>query len=167
MAEVPEERRTFMELRPMGELTPIDPTDLSDREVSMAAVRGVYQVHECLERHILEQRERDIAANEKRIQLAEDLVLAKGVALDTRSEVRDVALALGVRKPDLGEAKPKSHAVATWGKGKLAAAIAGIASTLVALVAGAAAVWGALHSNFPGAVPSPPIVAVETVEAPK
>ncbi len=131
----------------------------------MAAVRGVHQTHACLEQHIREQRERDIEANEKRIRLADDLLIAKGVALDTRSEVRDVALALGVRKPDPGEEKPKSHAVATWGSGKVTGAIAGVAAALVALVSGAAALWGALHTNFPGFVSPPPIVAVETVES--
>lgn len=126
----------------MGELTPIQPEHLSDRELSMALLRGIYQTHGCLEKHIEEQSRvnaeqtlANITAAERRVTMAVDLA-------DMKGDVRALSLALGVQKPVPGEGRPKGHALATWGPVKVMAALGGS-------IGGVAALYQFLHAIWP------------------
>lgn len=127
----------------MGELTPIDVDTLTTKDGIKAVLRGVVQTHGCLEQHISEQNKFNaslqlahLEATEKRQELAEGL-------LDVRGEVLEISKALGVRKPDEGETKPKAHVSMSWSERlKLVATIGGS-------ITGAGIIYQALHALWP------------------
>lgn len=105
--------------RSMGELTPIDVEALSPDELSKAAVRGVVQVHACLEQHILEQTKVNAASTLADLAIREDL--------------QKLTLAFGLRKPEEGEKPPKAVIKIPWVErvktvATLGASIAGLAA---------------------------------------
>lgn len=127
------EPRSFASEARVGELAHIDPEGLTLEELVRAAVRGVHQTHGCLETHIHEQNKVNaeiklahLDATEKRVALAGDL-------LSVKEDVSALALALGVKKPAEGEAKPKGHALATWGPGRVATALSGMGVSVLVL----------------------------------
>lgn len=156
MGDLSVEPRSFTERRTVGELTPINLDGKTVKEALRAVLGGVHQTHACLEQHILEQRQALIDATERRQQLADELLVAKSLALDTRSEVRDLALAFGVRKPDKNEEVPKTNALATWGSKEVATAIAGIPVAVAAVIGAIAALWTLGHFLWPGVIPPAP-----------
>ena len=129
----------------MGELTPIDVDSLTPEEGIKAVLRGVVQTHGCLEQHITEQTKFNatmqlahIEATSKRQELTESL-------LDVRGEVLEISRALGVRKPDDGQAKPKARVTISWTERlKLVGTIGGSIVGIAALYKFGLAIWPAV-----------------------
>lgn len=122
------EPRSFVpvESNTVGELSPIDPTRLTQKQQIAALFARVDQVHGCVEegntkldQHIREQGRVNAASTLADLAIREDL--------------QKVTLALGIRAPEAGEAKPKGT-IATWGPVKVLTAISGMSFALVLLV---------------------------------
>lgn len=137
----------------MGELSPIEPDKLSDRELSMAVLSRVDQSHTCLENHIgdfskyvAERRLADLTATEKRQELADDVLSVKGDMIDVRATVREMALALGVRKPEGGEVRPKATTGMSWkATGMLVVSLLGAIGGLIFVYQAVAVVFPTFH----------------------
>jgi hypothetical protein len=109
----------------MGEVAPINVEGLSAADAAKEAVRGVMQLHDCLEKHRAEMRLGLLDANEKRQELAEKMSDIRDDVADLKGDVRDLVLSLGVKAPEKGERRPRGRSIATWGGWKLIAAASG------------------------------------------
>jgi hypothetical protein len=109
----------------MGELSPIDLDGMTVKDGLKAAVRGIFQTHECLELHIRDQQQANEDASRKREALAGDVQLLS-------TDVRRLAIALGVQKPAEGEERPKAkNTIPKWAQafiivGGIGGSIAGL-----------------------------------------
>lgn len=143
------EPRSFAEGRRVGEITTVDPTELTDREVAIAALLGVQQAHSCLEVHIKDQNKFNaqltldqVTATEKRQALADDVLDLKGSVLDIKSGLRELILSLGVQKPKAGETRSKAKADISWkALFKIASAVGGTLGLLIFLYQITRAIW--------------------------
>lgn len=140
------EPRTFRGRAEMGELTPVDPTDLTDREVAVAALKAAQQTHGCLEVHIAETKLAHLDASEKRIKMADDVLGVKTAVSSIQADVRELALGLGVKKPVAGEPKPKASTGLPWKDvAKITVSILGAIGGLIFIYQALAAVFPAFH----------------------
>jgi phage-related tail protein len=96
------EPRSFAEVAPVGELTPIDLDALEPAERDRALYRAVIQTHACIESHRKEQTVFNaqlslahIEATEKRQALADDVLKVKGDVFDIKTSVGSLANSLG------------------------------------------------------------------------
>lgn len=104
----------------MGELTPIDPELLGDRDLTLATIKAVHQTHGCLEQHIKEQTKVNAAS-----ALAD---------LTIREDLQKLTLLFGLRKPEEGEKTPRTtKSLATWPPWMVIGALGGVGIGLPAL----------------------------------
>lgn len=140
------EPRSFRGNPEMGELTPVDPTDLTDREVAVAALRAAQQTHNCLEVHIAETKLAHLDASEKRIKMADDVLGVKTTVAHIQADVRELALGLGVKKPVEGEQRPKASTGLPWKDvGKITLSILGAIGGLIFIYQAIATIWPPFH----------------------
>lgn len=145
----------------MGEVTKVDPTDLSDRELMIASLRQGEQVHHCLETHIAETRLAHLAASEARQALADrvgDLTTSMG-SLETRQGVTEgavsaLAKALGGQVIEGPKPKVKVDAPMSWKDlAKIALTVLGSLSGFVLflqiIAPGVSATWDAILKANP------------------
>lgn len=137
------ERRSFEpEARSVGEFLRINPKGKTDRQLLIASLKQAEATHGCLEKHIAETRLAYLDATEKRQQLTEvvyglrnDVAGVQSTQEAQGAQVRVLTLALGVEKPDAGEAKPKAHTEISWKAiGKIGVTMFGAMSGIVLFI---------------------------------